>query len=67
MLHSMKELGKYSIVATDGAIGDIKDFYFDDEAWAVRYLVVDTSVWLPVRISRHAGPGFHRMPVRHFT
>jgi hypothetical protein len=36
-------------VATDGAIGDITDFYFDDEAWAVRYLVVDTSAWLPGR------------------
>jgi hypothetical protein len=49
MLHSAKELEKYSIVATDGAIGDIKDFYFDDEAWAVRYLVVDTGAWLPGR------------------
>jgi len=49
MLHSTKELEKYSIVATDGAIGDIKDFYFDDEAWAVRYLVVDTGAWLPGR------------------
>lgn len=46
MLHSVKELEKYSIVATDGAIGNISDFYFDDEAWVVRYLVVDTSVWL---------------------
>jgi hypothetical protein len=34
-------------VATGGAIGDIKDFYFDDEARALRYLMVDTSVWLP--------------------
>jgi hypothetical protein len=49
MLHSTNELEKYSIVATDGAIGDIKDFYFDDEAWAVRYLVVDTGAWLPGR------------------
>lgn len=34
-------------MATGGAIGDIKDFYFDDEARALRYLMVDTSVWLP--------------------
>jgi hypothetical protein len=49
MLHSTKELETYSIQATDGAIGTIKDFYFDDEAWTVRYLVVDTRVWLPDR------------------
>jgi hypothetical protein len=49
MLLSIKQLQKYSILAADGAIGDSKDFYFDDQAWAVRYLVVDTSVWLPGR------------------
>jgi hypothetical protein len=49
MLHSTNELERYSIAATDGAIGCIKDFYFDDETWTVRYLVVDTSVWLPGR------------------
>jgi hypothetical protein len=49
MLHSTKELDGYSITATDGAMGSIKDFYFDDDTWAVRYLVVNTSVWLPGR------------------
>jgi hypothetical protein len=49
MLHSVKELKKYTIGATDGTIGNIKDFYFDDEAWVIRYLVVDTSAWLPGR------------------
>ncbi len=49
MLHSTKELDGYSITATDGAIGRIRDFYFDDGTWAVRYLVVNTSVWLPGR------------------
>ena len=29
--------------ATDGEIGNIEDFYFDDEAWTIRYLVVDTA------------------------
>jgi len=24
----------------------VKNFYFDDQAWVVRYLVVDTSTWL---------------------
>ena len=46
MLRSEKQLERFSIGATDGPIGKVKDFYFDDEAWAVRYLVVDTSKWL---------------------
>jgi PRC-barrel domain len=36
----------FSIGATDGAIGKVKDFYFDDEAWVVRYAVVNTNAWL---------------------
>src|SRR5688572_23454620 len=35
--------------ATDGDIGHVKDFYFDDQNWALRYLVVDTGSWLPGR------------------
>jgi len=49
MMRSTKELETYSIEATDGAIGSIKDLYFDDETWTIRYLVVDTSVWLAGR------------------
>ncbi len=43
--------------ASDGEIGRVKDFYFDDQSWAVRYLVADTEAWLPGRkvlISPHA-------------
>jgi hypothetical protein len=36
----------FAIGATDGAIGKLKDLYFDDQCWAVRYLVVDTGGWL---------------------
>lgn len=35
-----------AIIARNGAIGEIDDFYFDDEKWTVRYLVVDTGAWL---------------------
>ena len=49
MLRSMKDLEGYAIRATDGDIGHVKDFYFDDEAWVVRYLVVDTGSWLSSR------------------
>lgn len=46
MLRSVKSLEGFAIGATDGPFGNVKDFYFDDEAWVVRYLVVDTSTWL---------------------
>jgi hypothetical protein len=49
MLRSMKDLENYSILATDGEIGQLKDFYFDDGAWVVRYLIVDTGSWLSSR------------------
>jgi uncharacterized protein YrrD len=49
MLRSMKDLEGYAIRATDGTIGHVKDFYFDDAAWAIRYLVVDTGTWLASR------------------
>ena len=32
--------------ATDGEIGKVKEFYFDDLTWTVRYLVVETGNWL---------------------
>jgi hypothetical protein len=41
MLRSIKEMEGATIGATDGIIGRVKDFYFDDEAWVIRYLVVD--------------------------
>jgi hypothetical protein len=39
----MKDLREYSIQAADGALGLVKDFYFDDEAWVIRYLVVEVD------------------------
>ena len=32
-----------------GTIGHVKDFYFDDRAWIVRYLVVEAGAWLASR------------------
>lgn len=46
MLHPTNDLLNLTISASDGAIGDVKDLYFDDEAWAIRYLVVETGSWL---------------------
>jgi hypothetical protein len=49
MLHSARDLEKYTIGATDGDIGSVYDLYFDDRTWTVRYIVVDTGNWLPGR------------------
>ncbi|GIK40647.1 MAG: hypothetical protein BroJett011_44800 [Chloroflexota bacterium] len=46
MLRSLKELKGYTILATDGEIGRVHDFYLDVQDWAIRYLVVDTGAWL---------------------
>jgi hypothetical protein len=40
MLRSMKDMEEYSVGATDGIIGRVSDFYFDDDAWVIRYMVV---------------------------
>ncbi len=49
MLRNSRDLEGCAIGATDGAIGEVKDLYFDDEAWVIRYLVVSTGTWLANR------------------
>ena len=49
MLRNLKHLENYKISATDGEIGHVKDFYFQDDAWVVRYLVVNAGTWLSRR------------------
>jgi hypothetical protein len=59
MLRTIKQLYGNKLGASDGEIGHIKDFYFDDRSWAIRYLVADTGKWLPGRqvlISPHSLP-----------
>jgi sporulation protein YlmC with PRC-barrel domain len=49
MLRTVKNMQDSVISTTDGNIGHVKDVYFDDETWCVRYLVVDTGTWLSSR------------------
>lgn len=49
MLHRIKALHKCTVYANDGVVGTLDRCYFDDDHWAVRYLVVDTGTWLPGR------------------
>ena len=45
MIISNDQLNEFTLHATDGAIGKVKDLFIDDETWAVRYLVVETGNW----------------------
>lgn len=45
MLRNIDGLLGYKVLASDGEIGEAKDFYFDDEGWGIRYLLVETSRW----------------------
>ena len=47
MLINVKTLNGYSIQNTaNETIGKVKDLYFDDQRWTVRYLVANTGKWL---------------------
>ena len=49
MLRNVKDLHGFTIRATDGEIGTVDQFYFDDETWAIRYLTVETGGWINSR------------------
>jgi hypothetical protein len=57
MLQDIQELYGHKLAASDGDIGQVKDFYFDDKTWVIRYLIADTGSWLTGRkvlLSPHA-------------
>src|SRR5664279_5211850 len=57
MLSKANTLKGYKLDGIDGEIGKVKEFYFDDRHWTIRYLVADTGNWLTGRqvlISPHA-------------
>ncbi len=49
MLKNLKQIEGCALEALDGEIGEVKDVYFDDHSWHVRYLVVKTGTWLKQR------------------
>jgi len=46
VLQSIHAMYGNKIVAPDGIIGSVSDFFFDDETAYIRYLVVRTGTWL---------------------
>jgi PRC-barrel domain len=49
MLTNTAHLKGFVIRATDGELGIVDQIYFDDETWAIRYLIVETGGWLSGR------------------
>jgi PRC-barrel domain len=45
MLHELKMLAGSSVTATDGEIGCIRTFLFDDQSWMVHYVAVEVGHW----------------------
>jgi len=49
MMRVISALKGYAIEASDGRIGTVADFLFDDASWRARWLVVDCGTWLTGR------------------
>ena len=49
MFQNIQPLYGKKLGASDGDLGHVKDFYFDDQTWLVRYIVADTGSWLSGR------------------
>ncbi|MDD3139473.1 MAG: PRC-barrel domain-containing protein [Lachnospiraceae bacterium] len=49
MLIKSKTLKNYKLNSLDGEIGKVKDFYFEDQTWTIKYLIVNTGNWLTGR------------------
>jgi hypothetical protein len=71
MLWNASAINGYAIAASDGEIGTVSDFLFDDSSWLVRWLVVDTGNWLsgrkvllPTSVLGHLDREAEKFPVR---
>lgn len=49
MLRNLTDLHGFHLAATDGEIGKVRDVYFDDHTWTIRYFVVGAGSWLTGR------------------
>ena len=70
MLWDASALDGYTIEASDGRIGHVSDFLFEDNSWIIRWLVVDTGNWLsdrkvllPVSALGEPDPSLRQFPV----
>lgn len=49
MLRQFRTLQGCTLVASDGDVGTVREFYFEDEGWTVRYLVIEIPGWMQER------------------
>lgn len=70
MLWDASAIDGYAIEASDGRIGRVSDFLFEDTRWIVRWLVVDTGNWLsnrkvllPLSVLGKPDPALRQFPV----
>jgi sporulation protein YlmC with PRC-barrel domain len=71
MLRNASTINGYAIAASDGKLGTVSDFLFDDATWLIRWLVVDTGNWLsgrkvllPPSVLGHLNPSREEFAVR---
>ncbi len=50
MFLCLKTLIGYKVTATDGDVGTVEDFYFDDETFEIRYIVIKTLEWFGKKV-----------------
>jgi sporulation protein YlmC with PRC-barrel domain len=62
MLRSLRQLYGKKLGASDGDIGHVRDFYFNDQQWAIRYVVADTGSWLSGRLVLISPHAFENLP-----
>lgn len=49
MRTNLKALYGFGLMALEGKIGTVEDYYIDDHSWIVKFMVVDTGEWLTSR------------------
>jgi hypothetical protein len=49
MLFAVNGLQGCTVKASDGDVGSVRDFLFDEENWKIRWMVVGAGHWLPGR------------------
>lgn len=49
MQRTINSLIGWRMEAANGEVGKVDDFYFDDDSWVIRYLVLETDSWLSGR------------------
>jgi hypothetical protein len=71
MLINASDITGFKVAATDGSIGSVTDFLFDDASWTLRWIVVETGNWLsgrkvllPVSVLGHPDTDARSFPVR---